>query len=142
METQNKAPILYRIAAVLRHANICDNLQVIAKARVPIIKFVTSHGKFAVDISINQTNGLTAGLIVNRFITEFPALRPLVLVVKSFLSQRSMNEVFSGGLGSYSIVCMVINMLQVRTPPYSGSVSVLILIIGFYRCTLRFVTQP
>ena len=34
------------------------------------------------------------------------ALRALVLVIKAFLDQRSMNEAFSGGLGSYSIICL------------------------------------
>ena len=86
----------------------------IAKAKVPIIKFITSHGRIAVDISINQINGLNAGRIVHNFMDAIPALRPLTLVVKSFLSQRSMNEVFSGGLGSYSVVCMVTSFLQVH----------------------------
>ena len=73
-----------------------------------------SPGNFLVDISINQTNGITAGQIINKFVTYHPALKPLVLVVKAFLSQRAMNEVFSGGLGSYSIVCMALSFLQVR----------------------------
>ena len=70
-------------------------------------------GRFSVDISINQMNGISAGTMINRFIEEVPALRPLVLVIKSFLNQRSMNEVFSGGLGSYSIVCLATSFLQV-----------------------------
>jgi non-canonical poly(A) RNA polymerase PAPD5/7 len=37
----------------------------------------------------------------------------MILVVKAFLSQRSMNEVYSGGLGSYSVICLVISFLQV-----------------------------
>lgn len=40
--------------------------------------------------------------------------RSLVLLVKAFLAQRGMNEVFTGGLGSYSIICLVISFLQVR----------------------------
>lgn len=51
--------------------------------------------------------------MVNRFLAELPALRGLILVTKSFLNQRSMNEVFSGGLGSYSIVCLAVSFLQV-----------------------------
>ena len=70
-------------------------------------------GRFSVDVSINQTNGVAAGKMVNQFLNELPALRGLVLIVKSFLNQRSMNEVFSGGLGSYSIVCLAISFLQV-----------------------------
>ncbi len=68
---------------------------------------------FSVDISINQINGIAAGKMINRFLEELPALRAIVLVIKSFLHQRSMNEVFSGGLGSYSIVCLAVSFLQV-----------------------------
>lgn len=41
--------------------------------------------------------------------------RSLVLLVKSLLKQRGMNEVYTGGLGSYAIICLVISFLQVRT---------------------------
>lgn len=104
---------LYRLAYILRRSNITDHVEVLAKTKVPIVKFVTSHGRFPVDISINQTNGVSAVEIVKNFMNELPALRPLVLIVKAFLSQRSMNEVFTGGLGSYSIVLLVTSFLQV-----------------------------
>jgi non-canonical poly(A) RNA polymerase PAPD5/7 len=42
--------------------------------------------------------------------------RSLVLLVKAFLGQRGMNEVFTGGLGSYSIICLVVSFLQVSVP--------------------------
>lgn len=65
------------------------------------------------DISLNQANGVTAGRIVNGLLMELPALQSLVMVVKLFLSQRSLNEVYTGGLGSYAIVCMIVSFLQV-----------------------------
>ena len=78
-----------------------------------LISGIYLPGRFSVDISFNQTNGVAAGHMINRFLRELPALRALVLVIKSFLNQRSMNEVFSGGLGSYSIVCLAVSFLQV-----------------------------
>jgi DNA polymerase sigma len=71
-------------------------------------------GRFAVDISLNQGNGVKAGRIVNRLLKQLPALQSLVMVIKLFLSQRSLNEVYTGGLGSYAIVCMSVSFLQVR----------------------------
>ncbi|RPD70501.1 Nucleotidyltransferase [Lentinus tigrinus ALCF2SS1-7] len=87
---------------------------IIAKAKVPIVKIVTTYDRFPVDISINQGNGVTTGKMVKQFL-QLPALRSLVLIIKNFLSQRSMNEVFTDGLGSYSIVCLAISFLQM--PP-------------------------
>jgi non-canonical poly(A) RNA polymerase PAPD5/7 len=112
MAYSDKVNVLHAVASSIRKAGIADKVTIIAKAKVPIVKFVTTHGRFSVDISINQLNGVAAGKMVNRYLGELPALRPLVLVVKSFLSQRSMNEVFTGGLGSYSIVCLCISFLQ------------------------------
>ena len=113
MEYSDRVTVLHALANTLRRAGITDRVSIIAKAKVPIIKFVTTHGRFAVDISINQANGIEAGKMVRGFIQEMPALRGLVLVTKAFLSQRSMNEVYSGGLGSYAIVCLVVSFLQV-----------------------------
>ena len=36
------------------------------------------------------------------------------MVVKAFLVQRGLHEVFSGGLSSYSVICMVVSFLQLH----------------------------
>lgn len=130
MELYEKRKILYNLAQVLRKANITHNVQVIAKAKVPIIKFATNlgmhdtlysivrppdseSGRFAVDISLNQSGGIKTGRIIKGLLKELPALRSLVMMIKLFLNQRSMNEVYTGGLGSYAIVCMAVSFLQV-----------------------------
>lgn len=41
-----------------------------------------------------------------------PPLRPLVLVVKAFLKEACLNEVFTGGLSSFSLTLMVLAHLQ------------------------------
>ena len=43
----------------------------------------------------------------------FPCLPPLVLVLKQFLLTRELNEVFTGGISSYSLILMAISFLQV-----------------------------
>jgi non-canonical poly(A) RNA polymerase PAPD5/7 len=65
-----------------------------------------------VDISLNQTNGISAGNIINQYLEVLPGARQLIMVVKAFLSQRSMNEVYTGGIGSYAVICLVISFLQ------------------------------
>lgn len=46
------------------------------------------------------------------YMIAFPPLRPLTLVIKQFLAQRGMNEVYTGGLGSYAVLLMTMNFLQ------------------------------
>lgn len=108
--------ILYIISGLLESSGIGRDIVVIAKAKVPIVKFVTAEGGFKVDISLNMTNGINVGKRVKDLfqqVGEEPA-RALVLVTKAFLNQRNMNEVYSGGLGSYSIICLVISFLQLH----------------------------
>ncbi|WFC99105.1 polynucleotide adenylyltransferase [Malassezia yamatoensis] len=93
---------------------LAEEIQVIGRAKVPIIKFVCPYGHFHVDISINQANGLQAARLVNRWLTKIPALRPLVMVIKQFLQQRALSEVFTGGLGSYSVTLLVLSFLQLH----------------------------
>ena len=45
---------------------------------------------------------------------KYPVLPYLVLVLKQFLLQRDLNEVFTGGIGSYSLFLMAVSFLQVR----------------------------
>ncbi|SCV71317.1 BQ2448_2905 [Microbotryum intermedium] len=181
--------LLHRIASLLLHSSLAEptSLVVIAKARVPILKFVTRFGGFSVDLSVNQESGVEAAVRVRQMLEDYsfreagyvepgsdssaasssaqddrssskknggdkgkgkgkdkmkeqeqdkskledieaPSLdqsialhivdhgvaRSLVLLLKAFLNQRGMNEVFTGGLGSYSIICLVISFLQVR----------------------------
>jgi len=122
MAYMNKVTVLRALANTMKRAGITNNVTIVAKAKVPIIKFITTHGNFAVDISINHINGVFAGQMILGFLKELPALRALVLIIKAFLGQRSMNEVFSGGLGSYSIVCLAVSFLQMHPKIRRGEI--------------------
>lgn len=122
MAYSNKESVLHALANTVKRAGITDRVKIIAKAKVPIVKFVTTHSHFSVDISVNQGNGVTAGKMIKHYLAELPALRSLILVIKSFLSQRSMNEVYTGGLGSYSIVCLAISFLQMHPKIRRGEI--------------------
>jgi non-canonical poly(A) RNA polymerase PAPD5/7 len=74
---------------------------------------LTLAGSFNVDIGINNTDGPQAIAVVNEYLSKMPALRPLILTVKAFLSQRNLNSAAHSGLGSYAVICMCISFLQV-----------------------------
>ena len=114
MDSQSREGTLREIASCLRSHKLATNIQVIGRAKVPIIKFVCPYGHFHIDISINQANGLQTAHFINRWLQKQPALRPLIMVVKQFLQQRALSEVFTGGLGSYSVTLMVLSFLQVH----------------------------
>lgn len=76
--------------------------------------WLLTSGNIAVDISFDQSNGISAGKIMTHYLDALPGSRELITVVKFFLAQRSMNEVFTGGLGSYSVICLVISFMQLH----------------------------
>jgi len=126
MAYSDTVTVLHALANTIRRAGITTKVTIIAKAKVPILKFVTIHGRLSVDISINQRNGVVASQIVNGFLKDMHgggmALRSLVMITKAFLSQRSMNEVYTGGLGSYSIVCLAVSFLQMHPKIRKGEI--------------------
>ena len=67
------------------------------------------------DISLGAGNGPAAVRWVRSAVRALRPLRPLCLAVKALLREQGLNEVFTGGLSSYSLVNMV------RGPP--GSIS-------------------
>jgi non-canonical poly(A) RNA polymerase PAPD5/7 len=83
-----------------------------ALQQVPIIKFEESFTGYKIDISLNIANGLDGAEAVKEMIIQAPALGPLTLIFKHWLALVKMNEVFTGGLGSYAVVLMVMSCLQ------------------------------
>lgn len=49
---------------------------------------------------------------------QYPALPKLVVVLKQFLIQRGLNEVYNGGMGSYCLTLLIVSLLQVSKTFY------------------------
>ncbi|KAK8527405.1 hypothetical protein V6N12_054618 [Hibiscus sabdariffa] len=103
---------LHALSRALSQRGIAKKMQVIAKARVPIVKFVEKKSGVAFDVSFDVDNGPKAAEFIKGAVKKWPQLRPLCLILKVFLQQRDLNEVYSGGIGSYALLAMIIAMLQ------------------------------
>ena len=111
---KSPAVCLKALALYLARRGEATNIQLISKARVPIVKFEETKSGVQFDVSFDVANGPASAEIVKRNTRRFPALRPLTTVLKCFLSQRGLNEVYSGGIGSYALLCMIMTFLQLR----------------------------
>ncbi|XP_031284064.1 terminal nucleotidyltransferase 4B-like isoform X2 [Pistacia vera] len=103
---------LQALSRALSQRGIAKKIQVIAKARVPIIKFVEKKSGFSFDISFDAQNGPKAAEFIKDALYKWPQLRPLCLILKVFLQQRELNEVYSGGIGSYALLTMLMAVLK------------------------------
>lgn len=88
------------------------SLTVITGARVPIIKLVDKDTGLRVDISFENNSGLSAQKTFEAWKTAYPAMPIIVSLIKQFLVMRGMSEVFSGGLGGYSVICLVVSIIR------------------------------
>ncbi|KAJ2701868.1 hypothetical protein FB645_004499 [Coemansia sp. IMI 203386] len=129
MKYESKSAIthfLYLLARALKKEGFCKTCEVIAKARVPIIKTRESITNFHIDVSVNAESGFNSARVQRSFCENvYPdALRPLILIIKHFLSQRSMNEVYTGGMGSYAISLLATSLFQMHPRIMSGGLEI------------------
>ena len=103
-----------RLGQHLRKCGIADpsSIDIVAFAKVPIIKFVDMATSLRVDLSFENTTGLIANDTFSAWRETFPAMPIIVMVIKQFLMMRELNEVINGGLGGFSVTCLVTSLLQ------------------------------
>ncbi|XP_051503348.1 terminal nucleotidyltransferase 4B-like [Myxocyprinus asiaticus] len=127
---------LWTLEEALRKRQVADEntVKVLDKATVPIIKLTDLHTEVKVDISFNVQSGVKAANLIKEFKQQFPVLPYLVLVLKQFLLQRELNEVFTGGIGSYSLFLMAVSFLQMhyREDVCSPNSNLGVLLIEFF----------
>jgi non-canonical poly(A) RNA polymerase PAPD5/7 len=105
---------IYSFARFIRESEIAErgSVEAIPHAKVPIIKFVDRFTGLKVDLSFDNSTGLVANETFQVWKSHYPALPVIVSVIKQFLLLRGLNEVPSGGLGGFSIICLVTSLLQ------------------------------
>lgn len=105
---------MHKFAKLLRESYMAkdDSIEVIAKAKVPIIKFVDRLTSIKVDMSFENFTGISANKTFINWKTQHPSIPILVTAIKQFLMMRGLNEVVNGGLGGFSVTCLVTSLLQ------------------------------
>lgn len=103
-----------RFAKRLHEKNLAKpgSVLLIHWAKVPIIKFVDAVSGLKVDLSFNNDSGLVANETFNKWKSQYPSLPIIVSIIKQFLMLRGLNDVATGGLGGFSIICLVTSLLQ------------------------------
>ncbi len=107
-------------------------------ASPPALPTAWAHGSFHYHTSCHNSSGLSyctqlpalcdltsppphpatlppqAAQLVTEMTSCWPMMRPLILVLKLFLQQRELNEVYTGGIGSYALITLVAAFLQLH----------------------------
>lgn len=111
-----------------------NSIKVLEKATVPIVKMTDKYSDVKVDISFNMCSGVKSAELIKHFKEKYPVLSKLVMVLKQFLLQRDLNEVFTGGISSYSLILMCISFLQLhpRSDRFADGANLGVLLIEFF----------
>ena len=126
-------PLFTLEEALLKHdIAVTGTILALDKTTVPIVKFLDKKTEVGVDIGFNHASECDAAEIIRTYIHMYPFLPKLVLVLKQFLTQRNLNEVFYGGISSYSLVLLLVSFLQLHprhsaTDPNTANLGVLLM---------------
>ena len=89
-----------------------NQLNLIYSASIPIIKMVDNKG-MTVDISFGTHDAVENSKLITTYLEDNQHGRPLILLIKQLLFQFDLNVTYSGGLGSYIIVVLVMFYIKV-----------------------------
>ncbi|XP_067118656.1 terminal nucleotidyltransferase 4B-like [Centruroides vittatus] len=131
-----KALPLWTLRDLLVNNNIATpaDVKVLDKASVPIVKMTDTKTEVKVDISFNMKNGMESAMFINEKKHEYPNLAKLVMVLKQFLVLRDLNEVYTGGISSYSLTLLIISFFQLypRADVSLPNVNLGVLLLEFF----------
>ncbi|KAF1329014.1 DNA polymerase sigma, partial [Globisporangium splendens] len=105
-----------RLAKALEAQAWVHSLVLLDTAKIPVLKLVSADTtRVPIDITFESSathSGLIARDLIKRYAQELPELYPLAVVFKQLLRERDLNDAYTGGLSSYSIVLMIIHFAQ------------------------------
>lgn len=88
--------------------------------RIYLSREINNGGKVSIDLTIETKNpdlssnhlGVRSTEEIRRWLEEIPTLNSLVVILKYFLSKRSLNETYSNGLNNYALIVLIVAYLE------------------------------
>ncbi|ORY04618.1 hypothetical protein K493DRAFT_253366 [Basidiobolus meristosporus CBS 931.73] len=108
---------VYTLANCMRK-NGMQSIYCVANAKVPIVRMWDPELKLACDMNVNNPIALRNTELVKAYVALDPRVRPLIMIIKHWTKRRVLNDAGVGGtLSTYTWVNIILNFLQMRTPP-------------------------
>ena len=88
-----------------------EDVQIITKAKVPIVKFIDPRSGLNIDISINNTLALHNTRLLSSYAKSDQRVKDLTICVKHWALHRNVSDSANGTLSSYAWSILVIDHL-------------------------------
>ncbi|KAI9650082.1 hypothetical protein NHQ30_000095 [Ciborinia camelliae] len=109
----NHKKYIWKVASYVEKDRLnIGKVEVISKAKVPLAKWVDAVTGLKIDMSFENDTGLIANKTFQDWKLQFPAMPILVTIIKHLLAMRGLNEPVNGGIGGFSVTCLVVSLLQ------------------------------
>jgi hypothetical protein len=109
--------VVHAIADALRRSGKFGSFEVIAHARIPLVRCVDLPSKVQCDVVPGNLSGLQNSKYLAALLSCSPQLRRLALLVKHWAKARGLSSAMHSGLSSFGHVCSVIHFGLAHTPP-------------------------
>ncbi|KAG9235658.1 hypothetical protein BJ875DRAFT_541977 [Amylocarpus encephaloides] len=106
--------MLFQFANWVRRSGLAidGKVECISRAKVPLVKYIDRTTGLRIDLSFENDTGLIANKTFQDWKVEFPSMPILVTLIKHILAMRGLNEPVNGGIGGFSVICLVVSLLQ------------------------------
>ncbi|KAL9125086.1 MAG: hypothetical protein Q9217_005658 [Psora testacea] len=88
-------------------------------ARVPIVRAKHIATDLEIQLQIMMTNG-SQQAFTRAYLEDYPSLRPLYVCLRYALEIRNLTQVYEGGLGSYSLLIMIVTALKYANDQFAS----------------------
>jgi DNA polymerase sigma len=104
---------MYCLADYLKKSEIASRVQVIATAKVPVVKCeLSDFPNIRVDFLFNHLSGVSAVSLIKSYLQLYSPLPQLLFFLKIFLLQRGLNEPYTGGMSSFALILLLVSFFQ------------------------------
>ena len=107
---------LERIGNRLKEAGIVADVAVVARAKIPILRFVETQSQLPFDLNVQSGIALSDSWTQDA-LQHHSSLRCVVLALKVLLKQRALNDTYTGGVGSYLLLVMAHAVAEANGDP-------------------------
>ncbi len=115
-ERHNDGAMMCRILGrVFANQAWIKELKVLDRAKMPVIKLVGQEHQIHVDLTFASPShaGLATAAFVTSLMQQYDGIaQPLIYFLKKLLAKKALGDPFTGGLGSYALVLMVVASLN------------------------------
>ena len=102
--------VIKKIGGMLRGQGM-ESIEILTRAKVPIVKFKDPRSGLNVDISINNSLALYNTKLLSMYADCDPRVKQLAICIKHWAMHRNVSDAPSGTLSSYAWSVLVINHL-------------------------------